>query len=90
LHYETDDLVDSVSQAGAARALCGRFPVSRTKAGHRSRGGQHAENLQDRTRDEYLRSDGFRVLRFWNSDVLANREGVLITILRELGAPADF
>src|SRR5436309_16061102 len=32
-------------------------------------GGQHAENSRDRIRDEYLRSDGFRVLRFWNSDV---------------------
>ena len=52
-------------------------------------GGQHAENSRDRIRDEYLRSDGFRVLRFWNSDVMANRDGVLITILRELGAPAD-
>src|SRR6266704_4103660 len=25
-------------------------------------GGQHAENSRDRIRDEYLRSDGFRVL----------------------------
>src|SRR5256885_16739453 len=42
-------------------------------------GGQHAESARDRRRDAYLVSEGYRVLRVWNNDVLANREGVLLT-----------
>jgi very-short-patch-repair endonuclease len=30
-------------------------------------------------------AEGFRVLRFWNNDVLGNLEGVLTTIQTELG-----
>jgi very-short-patch-repair endonuclease len=44
-------------------------------------GGQHAELKRDVERDRWLASKGYRVLRFWNSDVLRNREGVLQTIL---------
>jgi very-short-patch-repair endonuclease len=44
-------------------------------------GSQHAESKRDITRDRWLASKGYRVLRFWNSDVLQNREGVLQTIL---------
>jgi very-short-patch-repair endonuclease len=29
-------------------------------------------------------SDGYRPLRFWNKDVLANREGVASSLLAEL------
>jgi very-short-patch-repair endonuclease len=29
-------------------------------------GGQHAESEADRRRDEWLRSEGYLVLRFWN------------------------
>ncbi|MBI4798080.1 MAG: endonuclease domain-containing protein [Desulfarculus sp.] len=48
-------------------------------------GGQHAVNLQqDRAREEYLFSQGYRVLRFWNNEVLANIEGVLAAILSAL------
>ena len=45
-------------------------------------GGQHAEEEKDNDmrRDEWLRSQGFRVLRFWNTEVLQNLEGVLETI----------
>jgi very-short-patch-repair endonuclease len=35
-------------------------------------------------RDRYLRSQGYRVLRFWNNDVLSNIEGVLTVIDEEL------
>ena len=40
-------------------------------------GGQHAEEEKDNDmrRDEWLRSQGFRVLRFWNTEVLQNLEG---------------
>lgn len=44
-------------------------------------GGQHAESTRDIERDQRLASKGYRVLHFWNSDVLANLEGVLETIL---------
>jgi very-short-patch-repair endonuclease len=47
-------------------------------------GGQHAEGARDRIRDAYLTSEGYRVLRFWNTDVLNNLEGVLETILSSL------
>ena len=45
-------------------------------------GGQHAEEEKDNDirRDEWLGSQGFRVLRFWNNEVLQNLEGVLETI----------
>ena len=47
-------------------------------------GGQHAESDHDLRRDAFLRADGYRVMRFWNHDILTNREGVLEAILLEL------
>jgi len=34
--------------------------------------------------DAFMRDEGYRVLRFWNSDVLANCDGVLRTICQAL------
>jgi very-short-patch-repair endonuclease len=46
-------------------------------------GGQYAdENNKDRERDSYLQQFGFKVLRFWNNDVLQNTNEVL-EIIRE-------
>ncbi|MGL5164962.1 MAG: endonuclease domain-containing protein [Afipia sp.] len=39
-------------------------------------GGQHGESAADATRTDYLEGLGYRVLRFWNNDVLKNVEGV--------------
>ena len=48
-------------------------------------GGQHAEaRAYDARRDDYMRAQGFRVLRFWNNEVLGNIEGVCEAILVEL------
>ena len=47
-------------------------------------GGQHSEDA-DTTRTAFLTSRGFRVIRFWNHDVLANIEGVLEAILIAIG-----
>ena len=47
-------------------------------------GGQHSESAADAVRDRRLREEGYRVVRFWNNDVLGNIEGVLITIQSEL------
>ena len=43
---------------------------------------------RDRMRDAWLASQGFRILRFWNHDVLENTEGVLQTI-RDATSHAD-
>lgn len=40
-------------------------------------GGQHADNANDLIRTAYLNAEGYGVLRFWNGDVLDNRDGVL-------------
>src|SRR6266568_7945315 len=47
-------------------------------------GGQHSENLEDDVRTAWLERQGFRILRFWNNDVLTNTEGVLIIIQQHL------
>jgi very-short-patch-repair endonuclease len=46
-------------------------------------GGQHADS-RDQQRDTYLRRQGWRILRFWNNNVLENRAGVLQTIAAAL------
>ncbi len=43
-------------------------------------GGQHSGSASDATRTRYLEENGYRVLRFWNSEVLENISGVLATI----------
>jgi crossover junction endodeoxyribonuclease RuvC len=44
-------------------------------------GGQHADRAEnDARRTRNLEQAGFRVLRFWNSDVTGNLDGVLETI----------
>ncbi|MBI3898163.1 MAG: endonuclease domain-containing protein [Gammaproteobacteria bacterium] len=44
-------------------------------------GGQHQENAEsDRRRDASLHLQGYRVLRFWNHDVLQRTEAVLEAI----------
>ena len=50
-------------------------------------GGQHATDKRDAVRDRWLAEHRYRVLRFWNNDVLGNMEGVLETIAAAL--PAD-
>ena len=47
-------------------------------------GGQHNESAADEIRDRRLNEEGYRVIRFWNNDVLGNLEGVLVTIQTEL------
>ena len=44
-------------------------------------GGQHDGAVADRVRDAWLAGQGFRVLRFWNHDILQNTEAVLERIL---------
>ncbi len=45
-------------------------------------GGQHTEQLeQDAERTASLEGQGFRVLRFWNNDVLQKTDGVIEAIV---------
>ncbi len=49
-------------------------------------GGQHAENNRDSERDRWLIEHRYRVLRFWNNEVLENIEGVWETIFTAASA----
>lgn len=40
-------------------------------------GGQHNDNASDKIRDAFLQERGYKVLRFWNNEVLGNLEGCL-------------
>ncbi|RAZ75109.1 endonuclease domain-containing protein [Mesorhizobium atlanticum] len=44
-------------------------------------GSQHAESRHDQERDAALKARGFRVLRFWNDDVLKELDAVCDTII---------
>lgn len=45
-------------------------------------GGQHdQQSSADQRRTKVLETEGFRVLRFWNNEVIENTEGVLEAIL---------
>jgi very-short-patch-repair endonuclease len=47
-------------------------------------GGQHADaRAYDSRRDDFMRGQGYRILRFWNNDVLSNMEGVWEVIAAE-------
>jgi len=50
-------------------------------------GGQHSERPEDGQRDRELSALGYRVIRFWNNDVIENLDGVLETLLSELEKP---
>jgi very-short-patch-repair endonuclease len=44
-------------------------------------GSQHEASAHDQTRDAWLKAEGFQVLRLWNSGILSNLDGALLTIL---------
>ena len=50
-------------------------------------GSQHIDCASDATRDAWLRGQGFRVLRFFNNQILAEPDSVLTAILAALEAP---
>ena len=55
-------------------------------------GGQHQLRIQyDRARTEWLESQGFQVLRFWNNEVMTNEDGVMdkiLAVLQGRGSPS--
>lgn len=44
-------------------------------------GAQHLDSTSDAARTSFLESEGWTVIRFWNSDVNSNPDGVAETIL---------
>jgi very-short-patch-repair endonuclease len=49
-------------------------------------GSQHLQQAEyDKERSDYLESQGYRVIRFWNDDVMNNIEGVIVAIQQALG-----
>ena len=46
-------------------------------------GGQHSEE-RDKQRDQCLKGQGFRILRFWDNSILENIDGVLEEIRKQL------
>jgi len=53
-------------------------------------GGQHYEKeniLKDRTRDEYFRKIGLRVVRFTNLDILKNIDNVVESVYQKIKNP---
>lgn len=52
-------------------------------------GGHHAIRIEeDASRTAWLQREGFRVLRFWNTEVLTNTAGVLAVIEGSLNTPS--
>ncbi len=47
-------------------------------------GGQHADSAADVGRTAIIEAHGYRVIRFWNNDVLDNIDGVLMVIAQEI------
>ena len=47
-------------------------------------GGQHDGSEYDRERDEWLEREGYRVVRFWDNEVMKEIEGVMEEIARVL------
>jgi len=49
-------------------------------------GGQHDRaSPQEAERSGFLQNEGYRILRFWNNEILGNLDGVHQTIADELG-----
>jgi len=50
-------------------------------------GGQHLERAYDVRRTAWLEAQGFKVIRFWNNEVLKEMNAVLEAIRMELAPP---
>ena len=49
-------------------------------------GSQHLEQEEyDGERTKFLESQGYKVIRFWNNDVMNNIDGVILAIMNALG-----
>jgi very-short-patch-repair endonuclease len=60
------------------------FACRRLKLAIECDGGQHSDSPTDDDRTRMIEAHGYRVIRFWNNDVLQNTEGVLQVIAEEI------
>ena len=68
------------------------FVSHRTKLVVEVDGGQHSQQA-DAARTAMIEREGYRVLRFWNDDVLGNAEGcarVVLTALAARSPPSNY
>src|SRR5215472_6042819 len=78
----------SVPPSGAARALHCGFVCHEAGLLVELDGGQHDSlSQQEAERSRFLQSEGYRVLRFWNDEVLENSEGVHAIIVENVRQP---
>ena len=47
-------------------------------------GGEHFESGRDEIRNKWFQKQGYKILRFWNNDVLKNTDGVTQIIIKEI------
>jgi very-short-patch-repair endonuclease len=55
-------------------------------------GGQHGEDenvKRDDTRTRWLKSEGYRVIRFWNNEIMSNIDGVMEAIYAAVYGDTD-
>ena len=71
--------------------IIGRYIVDFVYAQHKLiielDGGQHAEtnhSQKDAQRTAFLEAQGYRVLRFWNNEIMSNLDGVIEVIMMNL------
>lgn len=67
------------------RHLIADFASHRAKLIIEVDGGQHSPEADD-DRTRLIQAEGYRVIRFWNNDVLANPDGVHSAIVTALDA----
>lgn len=78
----------AVSQTGTDRPYYADFLSFRAKLVIEVDGGQHdLQSEYDAVRTRFIEAQGYRVIRFWNSDVLPDPEGVVneISLCLEAG-----
>ncbi|MBV5324585.1 MAG: endonuclease domain-containing protein [Rhodospirillaceae bacterium] len=47
-------------------------------------GGQHADSSSDEIRTAWLVKNGYKMMRFWNNDILSNPEGIFNKLVAAL------
>ena len=63
------------------------FVSHRSKLAIEVDGGQHSEE-SDADRTAIIEAEGYRVVRFWNNEILGNPEGCAQVLAEALGAPS--
>jgi very-short-patch-repair endonuclease len=51
-------------------------------------GGQHSGDKRDEIRDSWLGGEGFKILRYWNNQVLNETDAVVEDIFRKSNSPS--